>query len=188
MYYDIVQFFDQYGNLSDTDYNRLQNFLLSFTTTNLKDADALHTVTTFVKNSVYMMSNVFPEIILNGNIFDSIPTHWDLSPNHISNLSKKIDSYWSSIQEFHGDTVISKILQNIQINASDIFILLREIPVLSPITKDGNTYYSLFDNETINMIYMYLWYSTLYEYIAAASNPDFLRTDIEEKKTYVDKK
>ena len=183
MYYDIVQFFDQYGNLSDTDYNRLQNFLLSFTTTNLKDADALHTVTTFVKNSVYMMSNVFPEIILNGNIFDSIPTHWDLSPNHISNLSKKIDSYWSSIQEFHGDTVISKILQNIQINASDIFILLREIPVLSPITKDGNTYYSLFDNETINMIYMYLWYSTLYEYIAAASNPDFLRTDIEEKKS-----
>jgi len=33
------------------------------------------------------------------------------------------------------------------------------------------------------MIYMYLWYSTLYEYIAAASNPDFLRTDIEEKKS-----
>jgi hypothetical protein len=183
MYYEIVKFFDQYGNLTDAEYERLQNFMLSVTTTNLKDADALYTVTTFVKNSVFMMCSVFPEIILNGNVFDNIPTHWELSSNHVSDLTKKIDSYWSSIKEFHGDTVISRILQNIQINTYDIFTLIREMPVFSPLTKGDQTYYSLFDSETINMVYIYLWYSSLYEYVVSASNPEFLRTDVEEKKS-----
>ena len=56
------------------------------------------------------------------------------------------------------------------------------MPVYSPLTKGENTYYSLFDNESINMVFVYLWYSTLYEYTVSASNPDFLRTDIEEMK------
>lgn len=129
------------------------------------------------------MCTVFPEIILNGNVFNNIPTHWELSSNHVSDLENKIESYWSSINEFHGDTVISRILQNIQINASDIFVLIREMPVFSPLAKGGNTYYSLFDNETINMVFIYLWYSSLYEYMVSASNPEFLRTDVEEKKS-----
>ena len=183
MYYEIVKFFDQHGNLGDAEYDRLQNFLLSVTTTNLRDADALYTVTSFVKNSIYMMCTVYPEMILNGNVFDKIPKHWDLSSNHESDLGEKIESYWSSIQEFHGDTVISRILQNIQINSSDIFVLIREMPVFSPLAKGGNTYYSLFDNETINMVFIYLWYSALYEYMVSASNPEFLRTDVEEKKS-----
>ena len=183
MYYEIVKFFDQYGNLSDADYDRLQNFILSVTTTNLRDADALYTVTTFVKNSIYMMCKVFPEIILNGNVFDNIPAHWELSDKHVSDLSNKLESFWSSIKEFHGDTVISRVLRNIQIDATDIFVLIRELPVYSPLTKGENTYYSLFDNETINMVFIYLWYSTLYEYTVSASNPEFLRTDVEEKKS-----
>jgi hypothetical protein len=183
MYYEIIKFFDQYGNLSDADYDRLQNFILSVTTTNLRDADALYTVTTFVKNSIYMMCKVFPEIILNGNVFDNIPAHWELSDKHVSDLSNKMESFWSSIKEFHGDTVISRVLRNIQIDATDIFVLIRELPIYSPLSKGENTYYSLFDNETINMVFIYLWYSTLYEYTVSASNPDFLRTDVEEKKS-----
>jgi hypothetical protein len=183
MYYEIVKFFDQYGNLSDADYDRLQNFMLSVTKTNLRDADALYTVTTFVKNSIYMMCKVFPEIILNGNVFDNIPAHWDLSDKHISDLSNKLESFWSSIKEFHGDTVIARVLRSIQIDVTDIFILIRELPIYSPLSKGENTYYSLFDNETINMVFIYLWYSTLYEYTVSASNPEFLRTDVEEKKS-----
>jgi hypothetical protein len=183
MYYEIVKFFDQYGNLSDADYDRLQNFMLSVTKTNLRDADALYTVTTFVKNSIYMMCKVFPEIILNGNVFDNIPAHWELSEKHVSDLSNKLESFWSSIKEFHGDTVIARVLRNIQIDATDIFVLIRELPIYSPLSKGENTYYSLFDNETINMVFIYLWYSTLYEYTVSASNPDFLRTDVEEKKS-----
>ena len=127
-----------------------------------------------------MMCKVFPDVILHGNVFSNIPAHWELSSNHISDLGKKIDSYWSNIKEFHGDQVLSRILQNI--NAADIFVLIREMPVFSPITKDGNTYYSLFDNEAINMVFVYLWYSAVYEYMVSAGNPEFLRTDVEEKK------
>ena len=38
------------------------------------------------------------------------------------------------------------------------------------------------------MVFIYLWYSTLYEYTVSASNPEFLRTDVEEKKSVRRKK
>ena len=178
----IVKFFDQYGNLNDSEYDKLQNFLLSVTTTNLNSSDALYTVTSFVKNSIYMMSKVYPEIILNGNIYDNIPAHWGLSSNHIHDLNLKLKNFWVNITEFHDDVVISQVLRNIQIDASDIFTMISALPINSPFSKGDNTYYSLFDNETINMVFTYLWYSTLYEYTVSASNPELLRTDIEEKK------
>lgn len=70
-----------------------------------------------------MICNVFPEIMLNGNIFDNIPSHWELSTKHISDLNNKIESLLSSIKEFHGDTVILNVLRNIQIDAIVILVL-----------------------------------------------------------------
>uniref|UniRef100_A0A6C0F2I7 Uncharacterized protein n=1 Tax=viral metagenome TaxID=1070528 RepID=A0A6C0F2I7_9ZZZZ len=183
MYYEIVKFFDQYGNLTDREYDKLQNFLLDITTTNLSDADALYNVTTFVRNSIYAMIRVFPEMILNGNIFGNIPKHWDLSDKHVSDMMQKINNFWGSIKEFHGDRVISEVLKKIQMDAVDIYTLIRELPVYSPMMKGENTYYSLFDNETINLLFVYLWYSMLYEYTVSANNPDMIRTDVEEKKS-----
>jgi len=182
MYYEIVKFLDQYGNLNDREYDKLQTFLLDITTTNLKDADALYNVTNFVKNSIYSMIRVFPEMILNGNVYDYIPKHWELSDQHIIDMKKKINTFWGSIKEFHGDTIISEVLKKIQVDAIDIYTMIHELPVYSPIVKGDNKYYSMFDNETINMLYIYLWYSTLYEYTVSANNLEMIRTDMEEKK------
>jgi hypothetical protein len=98
-------------------------------------------------------------------------------------MMKKIDEFWGSIKEFHGDRVISEVLRKIQMDAVDIYTLIRELPVYSPMMKGENTYYSLFDNETINLLFVYLWYSMLYEYTVSANNPDMIRTDVEEKKS-----
>lgn len=182
MFYDIVKFFDQYGNQSDKDFEKFQDLLLGITTTNLSDNDALFSVTNFVRNSIYSMTRVFPEMILNGSVFENLPAHWKLSTIHYGDLKRKVDDFWIGLKEFHGDSVISLLLHEIQEHTTDLFLLIRELPVYMPIVKGEHTYYSLFDNESINMLYVYLWYSMIFEFIVCANNSDLLRTDIEEKK------
>jgi hypothetical protein len=183
MFYEIVRFFDQYGNMTDKEFDKFQEFLLEITTTNLKDNDALFSVTNFVRNSMYSMTKVFPEMILNGTVFENLPAHWKLSPMHYGDLKRKVDDFWGTLKGFHGDLVIAEVLREIQIHSADLFRLIKELPVYMPLTKGEHTYYSLFDNESINMLYVYLWYSMIFEFIVCANNNELLRTDVEEKKS-----
>jgi hypothetical protein len=183
MFYSIVQFLDKYGNLSNTRYEQMQDFLLEITDTNLSSRDAMYTMTTFIRNSIYSMSKVFPKMILTGTIFETIPNHWQLSEIHVRNIEKTVSEFWSNIKEFHGDKVLSKLLQESQGRLNDLFLLVNEFPVYSPIEKNNHIFYSIFDNESINMIYIYFWYSCLYDYVVCANDPGLLRTDIEEIKS-----
>lgn len=183
MFYSIVQFLDKSGNLSNTRYEQMQDFLLEITDTNLSSRDTMYTMTTFVRNSIYSMSKVFPQMILTGTIFETIPKHWQLSGIHVRNLEKTISDFWSNIKEFHGDKVLSKLLEESQNRLNDLFLLVNEFPVHSPIEKNNDIFYSIFDNESINMIYIFFWYSCLYNYVVCAEDSELLRTDIEEIKS-----
>jgi len=183
MFYSIVRFFDTYGNLSNSRYEKMQDFLLEITDTNLSSRDAMYTMTTFIQNSIYSMSKVFPQMILTGTIFETIPKHWQLSDIHIRNLNKTVSDFWSNIKEFHGDKVLSQLLEEAQPRLNDLFLLVNEFPVYSPVEKNDHIFYSIFDNESINMIYIYFWYSCLYDYVVCANDPALLRTDIEEIKS-----
>ena len=187
MFYWIVDFLDKSGNLSNSRYEKMQDFLLEITDTNLSSRDAMYTMTTFIRNSIYSMSKVFPQMILTGTIFETIPNHWQLSDIHIRNLNKTVSDFWSNIKEFHGDKVLSKLLEESQLEESqnrlnDLFLLVNEFPD-SPIEKNNDIFYSIFDNESINMIYIYFWYSCLYYYVVCANDSELLRTDIEEIKS-----
>ena len=183
MFYSIVKFLDKHGNLSDSRYEKMQDFLLDITDTNLSSRDAMYTMTTFIQNSIYSMSKIFPQMILTETIFETIPEHWQLSGSHIINLKKVVSDFWSNIKEFHGDTVLSLLLNEVQTRLNDLFLLINEFPVYSPIEKNNHIFYSIFDNESINMIYIYFWYSCLHEYVVCANDPELLRTDIEENKS-----
>ena len=187
MFYSIVEFLDKYGNLSNAKYERMQDFLLEITETNLSSRDAMYTMTGFIRNSVYSISKVFPNMILTGTVFENIPKHWQLSGIHVMDMKKNITAFWSKIKEFHGDTVISELLKKIQTRLEDLFLLINEFPVYSPIEKDTHIFYSIFDNECINMLFIYFWYSCLYEYIVCANDAELLRTDIEEIKKHYKK-
>ena len=179
MFDSIVKFLDKHGNLSDSRYEKMQDFLLEITNTNLSSRDAMYTMTTFIQNSIYSMSKVFPQMILTGTIFETIPKHWQLSDIHIRNLNRTISDFWSNIKEFHGDKVLSQLLEEAKNRLNDLFLLINEFPVYSPIEKNNH----IFDNESINMIYIYFWYSCLYEYVVCADDSDLLKKDIEEIKS-----
>jgi hypothetical protein len=182
MYYAIVDFMDKFGNLEDSKFHDFQDWLMNpgnlQSSISLSEKDFLYKTTQNVKNMVYDMSRLFPQMILQQKIFDHIPKHWDLASIHIRDLDTVLNKYWDPIRPFFGDTIVSEILNDTTTKLSDIFHMVHALPVYSPILKGNDEYHSLFDSESTYLIFIYFLYSTLYEYIVSSENPETIRSDI----------
>jgi hypothetical protein len=171
MFSKISAFMDVYGNQSYAEYEKLQKFLKAGGTPE------------FIRNSIYFMTRAIPSMILNGTSFNHLPESWKFANPHYSDLGKMVEKTWDNIKGYSGDIIISGALKDIELRSSDIFLLISELPIYKPIVKGEHTYYSLFDSDSVKLMYEYLWFSAIYEYIVSASNPDLLYIDIESKKT-----
>ena len=182
MYYVIVDFMDKHGNLENTKFHAFQDWLmnpgsLKENIFSLSDKDFLYKTTQNVKNIVYNMSRLFPQMILQEKVYDRIPSHWDLATVHIRDLDNVLMKYWNAIRPFFGDSILSDLLMNVFTKLADVFHLIQELPVYSPIHKGNKEFHSLFDSEATYLVFMYLLYSTFYEYIVSAEDPDMIRSD-----------
>lgn len=182
MYYEIVDFMDKYGNMTNSEFDAFQDWLLSmFVVDGGADSD-IHKRVQHIKVMVYYMSRLLPEMILNKTAYMKIPQHWELAPVHIRDIDQVLHKHWDRFGVFFEDTVIYQLLREIMARLVDMCELVREFPVYSPIEKGDITYHAFMDLDATQMVYSYFVYSTLYEYIVCADNPDLLRTDIEETK------
>lgn len=189
MYYSIVNFIDKNGNLSDVKFSDFQEWLLSPLERGITNSenliftkDKLYKTVQQSKNSIYMMSKLLPQMILEKKIFNKIPEHWDLAGVHNRDLENIHEKFWDKIQPFFGDQVLKLLLLEVRERLNDIFLLVCELPTYSPIAKVNHEFHSLFDTQTSYFIYIYLLYSTFYEYIVCSENPDMLYTDVVESK------
>ena len=182
MYYAIVDFMDKYGNLEDSKFHSFQDWLMSpgqvKTFNALSEKDVLYKTTQNVKNMVYNMSRLYPEMILQEKIYDKIPTHWDLAQVHVRDLDNTLNRYWDPIRSFFGDNIVKDLLRNITVKLTDILQLTHALPVYSPIHKGEHVFHSLFDSEASYLMFIYFLYSTMYEFIVVSENPDIIRSDL----------
>ena len=189
MYYAIINFIDKNGNLSDAKFSDFQEWLLSPLERGMTDSenltftkDSLYKTVQQSKNSVYMMSKLLPQMILEQKIYNKIPEHWDLAGVHNRDLENFHDKFWDKIHPFFGDQVLQILLREVRERLNDIFLLVSELPTYSPIKKLDHEFHSLFDTQTSYFLYIYLLYSSFYEYIICSENPDMLYTDLIESK------
>ena len=191
MHAKIMDFFDKYGNLSKTQYENIQEYVLnihkwkidrSMKESGLYYDDSLYTITNFLKNSIYTMTRVFPNAIMNDVNFYSVHKHWGLAENHLADISTAIKKYSNELNKFKNDLVLSKFLQNTNTWAVDLNLFIQHIPIHTPILKEDSIFFSLFDKRTIYMLFSYCWYSTLYEFIISTDDPELLKLDIRESK------
>ena len=182
MYYEIVDFMDKYGNMSNADFDAFQDWLLSVFSVASVDDSETHKEVQHIKTFVYYVSRLLPEMMLNEKIYALVPKHWDLAPIHVRDIERVLDNHWNKFQAFFGDSVIYQLLREIMVRLIDMCELVREFPVYNPIQKGEHVFHSFMDLEATQMAYSYFVYSTLYEYIVCSENPDLLRTDLEETK------
>lgn len=193
MHVKIMDFLDKYGNLSNTDFNHLQNYILNLTKWDLDRSikesglyydDSLYTISTFIKNSIYSMTKVYPNIILNSVEHNIDHSHWGwgLHSLHIQDIKDNIEKYMNEFNKFKNDNVLTRFLLNLQNWVIDLNMFVNHIPIYTPVHKDGILFYSLFDKRTLYLLFSYCWYSTLYEFVQSTDDADLLRMDIQEFK------
>jgi hypothetical protein len=190
MYETIYEFIDKYGNLNARHLEHIDDFIMNITSWTIDKPNGKHDLTQdnmynvvqFITNSIFSMSKIFPEVILNKKNIESVPKHWNLSPNHQHDIIRFIKKYYDPLNKFKDDKVLSKLLKEIQTQLIDLNILIQHIPIYTPIHRGENTFYSLFDKKTIYMLLQYLWYSVIYEFIIMTDDVDLLNLDIIESK------
>jgi hypothetical protein len=171
MFSKIMEFIDNYGNLSKNDYDKTHDFLFGIGNWDLStEENDIYIIVNFLKNVVFSMSKTNPNIIINNSEFTKIPKHWDLASTHISLISKFVDSYISLFEKFKKNTLITRFLNEIT----------RKLTDLSLFSQILN--FSLFDKDTILKLHIYCLYSCIYEYIVLSNDNEFIQLDIQEKK------
>jgi hypothetical protein len=200
MYSEIMNFINEYGNLSRLKLEKINDFLstnmLKCKEINRKYSihsweldcemektgayydNGLYTVYNFIKHAVYDMTHVFPEIILKDVNYSNIPNHWNLGKNDNSFIFNSVKNYMSSLNAFKQDNVISLLLEEVKLKNVDLFLFISNLPIHTPIHKKGTTFYSIFDKKTVYMLLMYVFYSVLYEYIDLTNDSKMLKLDV----------
>ena len=182
MYYAMVDFMDKHGNLEDAKFHAFQDWLMSpgnvQRADSLSDKDFLYKTTQNVKNMVYDMTRRFPEMVLQQKVYDRIPEHWELAGVHVRELDTAIQKHWDPIRPFFGDQVVVTMLRDVMIRLVDVYQLTQALPVYSPIHKGDRLFHSLFDAEATYLMFVYLLYSTMYEFIVSSENQDTVRSDL----------
>lgn len=202
MLFQITDFFEKHGKLNARKLERLQKMMSDIHMWNLDptrddmkipepgtDETSMYTVMQFMRNSVYSMSRVYPEIIRNNHSQNTkAAKHWGLSYLHNTDITNFLLKYGEGLKKFKNDPILTYLLADVQLRLVDLNIFLQNIPAFTPIHRAGEgerpplSYFSLFDKRTLYMLYTYSWYSVLYEYIQATDDPDMLRMDIHERK------
>jgi hypothetical protein len=199
MYIEIINFIRDFGKPNERRLKNIMNFL-DTTRTDCEDSNrkyslqswqldcdmektgtyydnGLNTIFQFTKQSIHQMTHVFPEIILNNVTYTTIPKHWELGEKDELFMMGKVNDYFATLNRFKEDRIISRILQEIRLRNVDLYLFLSNLPVHTPIVKDGVTYYSIFDKPAILQIILYVFYSVLHEYILLAYDENMLHID-----------
>lgn len=192
---EINEFLDKHGNLSDTNFKKIQQFLYNITSWSFTEKDTddysdsdLYTIIQFIKNSAFSFSNIYPSALLNEEPFYyNIPKHWGVSQFHKQDIINFIKKYYERLNKFTSDNILNRLLVEVKKQLSTISLFMQNIPLHTDINKKNEeglytSYHSIFDKDTVYKLFSYCFYSIIYEYIILSNDKDLLRADVEISK------
>ena len=177
----IMDFFQRYGNLTNKDYNGMHDFLQNIHHWATDDAD-LFAVTNYIKNAVYSITKIYPNMVFESVESSSIPKHWGFSLADKLKMNDILKKHRAGLGSFIGDQVISRLLLEIAPVLAEVEMFSLTVPIHSEIEKSDLHFYSLLDKKTTLALFNYLFYTALDVYITASDDNDLIAIDIETKK------
>ena len=128
--------------------------------------DELDKYVNFIKNSIDLIVNVFPSMIINqNNISITPPIYWKLTESHVSDIKTSVNEFYKPIEKYYGNDYVSRSLQEINKKNKDIFLLSQNTPITSSIKMGDKELFNVFDKRTITLLYEFYFLSVLNEYV-----------------------
>ncbi len=187
----IMDFLNKYGDLNDNLYEKYKNHLFNIIYWNIDTNNdsyfdnGLFNIILFIQNIIYNYTKIYPNIILNGKINNTVPKHWNLSDKHNNDILKIIDEHYKHFSSFVNDESLYKILSMVSIHLTDLNTLINIIPTQSPFKKFDKSFYNLLDKDSILLLGQYSYFSCLYEYILLTDNEEIFNSNIEYNKKII---
>lgn len=167
---EIVDFIQTHGNMDNKSLNDLTSFLN--TMDSWKESN-IYTSSQYLKNMMENIAKVYPSIILHeGDDNRAVHKHWKLSMFHQTDITKFLNTFYSELNKFKQDNSMTVLLKKIRSKTTDLYLLLKYIPLESEIRKNGVDYFALFDKTTLLQLHIYGILSVLYEYIGGVNDDE----------------
>ena len=175
---EITAFLTKYSSYAKTtktkiikEFNKITQF------SNIKDNASLLSVnemttihsSSFIKNMMHDMINVFPSIIMNEVDHDRVapPKHWKLSQIHNRDIITFMKKNYAQISKLYGNPDIVNLLKTIKNNCLGIDKIINEQLFSSSLNKTDSEHSNLFEYSLSNELVSYLFYFTCKQYLDA---------------------
>jgi hypothetical protein len=184
----VIGFLKKYGKMGKRDLDHLTQFMSTVVSKWATQSASgisgdLYKTTNFIKNAVYEMTCVFPNVLItNVRNVTRIHKYWGLADVDSIRIYHSMMGYYEPLGEFREDATLRRLLSYIQHRFLDLRLFFDNLPIQEPIRIGSHDYFSFFDRETIQLLLEYVFLSVLHEYIVATDDPDLLRLDQIEKK------
>jgi ribosome recycling factor len=146
----ILEFISQYKRLDRPTIASYKSFLLNITNFKLigdtilcpKRDTTTYKGMQFVINEMRNLISVFPNIIMNSvnNQKISIPKHWALSRQHISDIQKIVKKYYTEIDKFVKDkenSVLTNVTRGVMTETNEWLQFALNTPLFARVLKSG---------------------------------------------------
>lgn len=183
----VKTFIKSHSKLNKTEYNNFVDTITNITDFNLIENDVFNNpenattyiYSNFIKNTLRNIISVYPNIILNKVDYDeiNIPKQWTESYKHITDIRTFVKKYYSPLRFFYNNKTIEKILQAVRNKTIQIYKLAEHTPFFSPIMRENNEIYSIFDKRMNNLIFNYYFLKVFITYIELINNRDLLAVE-----------
>uniref|UniRef100_A0A6C0IRY1 Uncharacterized protein n=1 Tax=viral metagenome TaxID=1070528 RepID=A0A6C0IRY1_9ZZZZ len=184
----------------ESKYKHVREFLENIDTWNIVDNnhnDNVQTFSQFVKNMVYHVTQVYPNVIRNGRGFhpymdsNSGYKKWNLSDLHVKQLRDYHEEYYMHLRPFYENSIIIKLFTEMDDMFSDLNKFIRHLPVQEEVVKQTGdrttTYYSFLNNKTTMLLMKYCFYTCMCIFIESTENTMVIQTNLNEYKGNVRK-
>jgi hypothetical protein len=173
--------------ISQQDQIRINQFMTDYERWTIDETESdMFSVLSQIRNSIYRMTKVLPNIIVAKQAFTNVPKHWGFAVEHNMNISTIINNYYSQLNQFMdidaGRTSLQALLERITQHTRDLVLFMETIPTCSSLEKGDKVFMGLFNKRTLFGLYKYVWYSVFFEYITLSRSPELSRMDTREKR------
>lgn len=159
-------------NTTKTQLTNIQKFLLELMDfkqdgegllLNQED-ETLHRSIGFVENAIYMLINVFTNMIVNEKDASNvkIPKYWKLSDRHNKDIKAFVEDYYKFLKPYYQDPMMKSIFTKINNNIGSYINLIKHTPFYGKINIGGREIDSSLNNKTCKLLFHYYFLSIIY--------------------------
>jgi hypothetical protein len=133
----------------------------------------------FMRNSLYKLIDVLPNIILNSVDYDNLdtPKHWDVSQRHGEDIKNIISGYYTSLKPFYKDDVVREVIKHATERVKDLKKMVDVTPFFAEMffepaigiggrpRKNITPTYALFDRRIVTLLHEFYFLTLFVEYV-----------------------